>query len=613
MTRIYASAAAALCGILSALADGLPCACRTLRPDPVAFEARVAALGAQPSGAMARAVSKETQLDVVDVLIAYDLSALRWMEENGKGSLETYAAVRVRELNECLSNSYINAFSFRLVGTVLVGEDATVYRDFAGDVDLAYILGRKLVSETGRIVATGGWRNVTDARAALGADVVGVFVAAGRGGTVGMSYKLDSDSAPSDTKLSKIPAFGDWAYCVCGIQAADEGCTFPHEIGHIMGCGHPDATCASPTELDLGPQVFNYSSGYYFWIDEEGYTTIMGYNFGGLRPDGSFHSYDRFEVLPIFSSPSLTYYGVPIGTARNDNRKTLLKTYAQVAQYRVSQMQPGPEPRPDPKPHVFAKEFRPKTAIKGVAPYAGAVYDGDKPVAILSLKCGKAATSGKKAGKSKVSVVVTDLNGKKKSAKAVDVVCGYDAMATLDVKDWGVLTLTLGGDGFVGTLGNGLVVKSVGVGGLWPHARALFAVDFESGTVPLPTGTFVELLPTGGSVVPVLSDAGRWRVAKAAIVKWTAPKGEADKRLVVAGDGNLSALKISYSSKAGTFKGAFKVYALETLGNKAKLKKYSAKVNGFVVSGIGYGSAYIKKYGVYPVSVHPESTEDSGK
>jgi len=606
MKRIGASAAVALCGILSVVADELPCACRTLKPDPAAFEANVAALDLRSSGAMARAVRKETQLDVVDVLIAYDLSAQRWLEENGKGTPEAYAAVRVGELNECLSNSYIYAFSFRLVGTVLVGEDATVYRDSSGNVDLSYILGRKLVSETGRIVATGGWRNVTDARAALGADVVGVLVAAGGGGTVGMSYKLDSDSAPSDTRLSRIPAFGDWAYSVCSIQAADEGCTLPHEIGHIMGCGHPDAACASPTALSLGPQIFDYSAGYYFWIDDDGYTTIMGYNFGGLRPDGTFRSYDRFEVLPLFSSPNLTYDGVLVGTARNDNRKTLLKTYAQVAQYRVSQLQPDPGPTPDPKPHVFAKEFRPMAAIKGAAPYAGAVYDGDKPVAILSLKCGKAATSGKKAGKSKVSAVVTDLNGKKKSAKAVDVVCGYDAMATLDVKDWGALTLTLGGEGFVGTLGNGLVVKSVDVGGMWPYSRSLFAVDFESGTVPLPTGTFVELLPTGNNAVPFLSDGRKWLVARAATVKWTAPKGETDKRLFVVGDGNLPALKVSYSPKAGTFRGAFKVYALETSGDKAKLKKHSAKVNGFVVSGIGYGSANIKKYGVYPVSVRPD-------
>ena len=604
MRRIYASAAA-LCGILSVVADSVPCACRTLKPDPAAFAECVAALSSRPSEAMACAVQKETQLNVIDVLIAYDLSAQQWLEENEKGSPEAYAAVRVDELNACLSNSHIDAFSFRLAGTALVNEDATVYRDSANIVDLSYILAQKLVSTAGRVVATGEWRKVTDARASLGADIVCVLVASGTRGTVGMSYRLDKNSAPSDSNLSKIPAFGDWAYSVCSIQAADRSCTLPHEIGHTMGCGHPDAAYASPSAMVLGPQVFDYSSGYYFWIDEDGYTTIMGYNFGGLRSDGTFDSGDRFEVLPLFSSPDLTYEGVPVGTTRNDNRKTLLKTYAQVAQYRVSQLPPGADSadEADPVSRVFSQEFRPTAAVKGVAPYVGVVYDGDRPVAILSLKCGKVARSGKKAGKSKVSAVVTGLNGKKKSAKAVDVDCGYDAVATLDVLDWGVLSLTLGGEGFVGTLGDGLVVKTAPVGGTWPHEHARFAVDFEAGSAPLPAGTFVDLLPTGDGAVPVLSEGGRWRVAKAATVKWAAPKGETDKRLVVDGDGNLSALKISYSPKSGTFKGSFKVYALETSGAKAKLKKLAAKVNGFVASGTGYGTAEVKKVGDYPVSV----------
>ena len=608
MRRIYASAVA-LCGILSVAADGMPCACRTLTPDPVAFAERVEALISRPSEAMACAVQKETQLNVIDVLIAYDLSAQQWLAENEKGSPEAYAAVRVDELNACLSNSHIDAFSFRLAGTALVGEDATVYRDSANIVDLAYILGQKLVSSTGRIVATGEWQKVTDARASLGADVVCVLVAAGTRGTVGMSYKLDRNSASSDASLSKIPAFGDWAYSVCSIQAADKGCTLPHEIGHTMGCGHPDAACASPSALTLGPQVFDYSAGYYFWIGEDGYTTIMGYNFGGLRSDGTFDSEDRFEVLPLFSSPDLTYEGVPVGTVRNDNRKTLLKTYAQVAQYRVSQLPPEADSadETDPVSRVFSQEFRPTVAVQGVAPYVGAVYDGDRPVAILSLKCGKAASSGKKAGKSKVSAVVTGLNGKKKSAKAVDVKCGYDAVATLDVSDWGVLSLTLGGEGFVGTLGDGLVVKTAPVGGAWPHGHALFAVDFEAGTVSLPSGTFVDLLPMGDGAVPVLSEGGKWRVAKAATVKWAVPKGETDKRLVVVGDGNLPALKISYSPKSGTFKGSFKVYTLETSGAKAKLKKIATKVNGFVVSGTGYGTAEVKKVGDYSVSVYQDA------
>ena len=601
---------AATCGMLSVAADGLAYTCRTLKPDSVAFAECVTALSSKPSAAMARAVRREARLDVVDVLVAYDLSAQQWLAANGKGTPEEYAALQIGKLNECLSNSRIAAFSFRLAGTALVGEDATIYINSAGQVDLGYILGYKLVSATGRVVATGEWRKVTDARASLGADIVCLLVASGDEGTVGISYELGSDSASSDTNLSEIPAFGNWAYSVCSIQSVDDGYALMHEIGHIMGCGHPDATCASWYALDLGPQIFSYSSGYYFWIGSEGYTTIMGYNYGGLRPNGTFDPYDRFTVLSLFSSPDLRYEGVPVGTVLNDNRKTILKTYPQVAQYRVSQFSPETDSADDSDSpaHIFANEFRPMAAVNGVAPYVGVVYDGDKPVAILSLKCGKAALSGKKAGKSKVSAVVTGLNGKKKSAKAVDVDCGYDAVAALDVKDWGMLSLTLGGEGFVGTLGNGLTVKTASVGGEWPYARSLFDVDFKGGMDLLPTGTLADLLPTGDGAVPVLSEGGKWRTAKAATVKWAAPKGEADKRLIVVGgeDGNLSALRIAYSPKAGTFSGSFKVYALEATGEKTKLRKHSAKVNGFVTSGIGYGTADVKKLGVYSASVRPE-------
>ena len=608
MLRVCAIAAA-LGVLLPTAAAGSACVCRMLEPDPAAFAECVAAQDARPPSTMARAVVKETQLNVVDVLIAYDLSARQWLTANGKGAPDVYAAERVAELNNCLSNSRIDAFSFRLAGTVLVGEDASSFRDSDGDVDLAHILANKLVSTAGRVVATGEWQKVTDARASLGADVVCVLVAAGGGGTVGLSYKLGSNSVSSDGDLSRIPAFGNWAYSVCSIQAVDEGYMLSHEIGHVMGCGHPDATCASPLVLDLGPQVFDYSSGYYFWVGPCGYTTIMGYNFGGLRPDGTLDYFDRFEVLPLFSSPDLSYEGVPVGTARNDNRKTLLKTCSQVAQFRVSRLPPITDPadRPDPSSLVFANEFRPTAARKGTAPYMGAVYDGDKVVAMLSLKCGKAASSGKKAGKSKVSAIVTGLNGKKKSSKAVYVDCGYDASATLFVKDWGVLALTLGGEGFVGTLGDGMTVKSESVGGKWPHVLAFFDVKFEDGTGPLPAGTLANLLPTGDGAVSIWSDGGRWSAPKAATVKWAKPKGESEKKLVVNGDENLSALKISYSQKTGTFRGSFKIYALETAGAKTKLKKHVAKVNGIVASGVGYGEAEVKKVGVYPLEVNSAS------
>ena len=54
-------------------------------------------------------------------------------------------------------------------------------------------------------------------------------------------------------------------------------------------------------------------------------------------------------------------------------------------------------------------------------------------------------------------------------------------------------------------------------------------------------------------------------------------------------------MKLTYTPKKGTFKGSFKVYALEGEGKATKLKKYTVNVSGLVVGGKGYGAATCKK------------------
>ena len=101
---------------------------------------------------------------------------------------------------------------------------------------------------------------------------------------------------------------------------------------------------------------------------------------------------------------------------------------------------------------------------------------------------------------------------------------------------------------------------------------------------------------------------GKWTFAKAASVKWAKPKKGAEvseyydaaagKDLVIdttKGKTNLSGLKLTYTPKTGIFKGSFKVYALEGSGKKTKLKTYTVNVNGFVLDGVGYGTATCKK------------------
>jgi len=72
---------------------------------------------------------------------------------------------------------------------------------------------------------------------------------------------------------------------------------------------------------------------------------------------------------------------------------------------------------------------------------------------------------------------------------------------------------------------------------------------------------------------------------------------------------NYSGLKLTYTQKTGAFKGSFKVYATNEaiVGNgKPKLKKYTAKVTGCFVDGVGYGSAVLKvgkRQYTYPVVI----------
>ena len=593
--------------------------CRTLKPAPAAFAWRVALSGACDSSSppLRASVRADAQKVVVDVLVAYDLSAKKWLANNSKGSPIAYAQRKVEEMNECLRKSYIDTFSFRLVGTVCIDEDATQYRNGYGNVDFGAILSRKLVNDWGTVVASGEWKKITDRREELGADVVSVLVDAGRYGTIGLGYALEDDAVNSfSTNLSLIPSFGDWAYNICSISVVDESYSMLHEIGHNMGCGHPDRSCASALDIDPGPQLFPFSSGFYTWIGDEGYYTIMGYNFGGLRQDGSYDPSDRFTELPCFSSPALTYYDVPLGTAFNDNRRTILASCAYVAQYRAMKLPLGADPEHFGEGYSpsrgFQTEFRPVKAVNGTVPYIGAVYDGGKPVAILSLKCSKAADKGKRAGTSKVSAVLTGLDGKQKKSSAEYVTCGYDAKTTLVVKDWGTLSLTLGGEGFAGTLGGGLTVKTTAVGGTLYHANSVVDVDFKSGTAALPEGVLDYLLPTGENAEPVLQGGGKWSFAKAAQIKYkkiTDPETKVVHYELQGVDDpektNLSAMKLTYMPNKGTFKGAFKVYALETASSGLKLKNYSAKVSGIVVDGVGYGIASIGKDGSLGVSVAP--------
>ena len=270
---------------------------------------------------------------------------------------------------------------------------------------------------------------------------------------------------------------------------------------------------------------------------------------------------------------------------------------------------PGPDTPtpvdPEPGPSCYAA----LDAAEIVAPYEapkavtlqGVAYSGCGVAGVIELKLGKVNA---RKHTSKVSGSVTMLNGKKYTITAVTL-AGVDGSAPIDVslnvKSLGTMAVTIGGRQFAGSL-SGWHVQSANVGGNWTRSGAEVYVDMTSAT--LPDGVLEDLLPDGE---PVVASGGKWKFAKAASVKWAKPKRGAPepdifdeasgKGLIVdtsAGKTNLSGLKLTYTPKKGTFKGSFKMYALQGSGRTTKLKKYTVNVNGIVVDGVGYGTATCK-------------------
>ena len=253
---------------------------------------------------------------------------------------------------------------------------------------------------------------------------------------------------------------------------------------------------------------------------------------------------------------------------------------------------------------TVSAEWQKARTLNGVATRALA----NPYVGTFTVKCGKVNA---KNGTAKISAAYTPFSGKKTMFKAqtVDVTGGAVAVS------WDGLEVTIYGNEFKGGEGRpgGLSVRSADVGGSWAGSGATVSVEI-SDTSMFAGKVLAGLLPQD---VQAAAGGGKWKFAKAASVRWTKPKNGAvlpeiydevsGKGLVVdtsKGKECLSALKLNYTPKKGSFKGSFKVYALEGEGAATKLKKYTVKVNGIVVDGVGYGMATCNKPAAsWPVTV----------
>ena len=232
------------------------------------------------------------------------------------------------------------------------------------------------------------------------------------------------------------------------------------------------------------------------------------------------------------------------------------------------------------------------------AQYDGIVWDAaeNRLVGVLRLKATKMNEKNRTV---RISGYLLGLDGKKKTVKQNDkallVPESGPLAADFTVKDIGQMKLAIGGEAVAGTL-EGYQVRTFPVGGDWTRNDAVANVEatvFEG----IPGTLQMQLLPVDE---PVMPKNWKWAFNKAATVSWKKPKNRDLRCLVVdtsKGKTNLSGIKLSYTPKTGAFKGSFKIHALEdkVTRNEKVLRKYTVKVTGIVVDGIGYGRAVLKK------------------
>lgn len=268
---------------------------------------------------------------------------------------------------------------------------------------------------------------------------------------------------------------------------------------------------------------------------------------------------------------------------------------------------------------------------------SGVVYRSSDLIGIVELKLGKVNL---KKDTSKVSGSVMTLDGKKHAIKAFSVTGISDTTpkaVSLDVKDFGTMAITIGGTQFAGSMGT-YHVQSATVGGNLD--RDFLLVEVQINDLTMFNGHILqELLPN--SVIGAVgmdfalveawiedlreydwdlfqtffpnadgvkrSGNGKWSFERATSVKFSKVKDptsmrypeyfypESGKGLIVGEGNNPSGLKLTYTPKRGSFKGSFKVYALEGERGQTKLKNYTVKVSGVVVGGVGHGMATYKK------------------
>ena len=286
----------------------------------------------------------EVETNKIDVLIAFDDSAVLWLKENGWNTSTEFAKVALADMNAGIANTGLDEyFTFRLAGVSTLESDLS-------KVELKRIPAQACgLTVPGSRAEKSAYKRLRSVRNSKKADIVAIVVDPVVTNVYGGGFQM------SNEHLTRLAVYAENAYCVCAVSAVIPRHSLLHEVGHLMGAGHVDNIRPSSNP---GPGVFAYSSGYSFKAGGRHYTSVMGYPKDGVNADITW------ERLPFFSSPDYTLQlcdegtgevydsGVAVGTSdRNDNTRTLRETYAVVANFRVAKAQdvnPSPPKEPDP-------------------------------------------------------------------------------------------------------------------------------------------------------------------------------------------------------------------------------------------------------------------------
>lgn len=247
----------------------------------------------------------------------------------------------------------------------------------------------------------------------------------------------------------------------------------------------------------------------------------------------------------------------------------------------------SPSPQPEPVKPVVPAFFNSAKTV------GFAAFDADGDFAgFVEVKVGK-ANARKYTSKISATAKLLGLNAIRFGAKTFNV--SKENVFVFSSAN-NILTLEFDGSGLIGTLTrNGEVFaleSGIQIGGAMPTSTSVFALLDPPQTYK-GSEVFTEWLPTGQT----FSSGSRWTFPKGGTVKYNRTTGEF---VNTGADTNASGVKLTYKPATGYFSGSFGLY-YKVSANKAK--KVAAKVAGYVVDGVGYGTATIQGVGVFDVLI----------